>query len=174
MCFHQRIEFDLAPRRASRLTIELADLRVDKPGPTGLGYVRLEVERSQQWRQTVKPLLMDGFFISFRAGQEALVRAVLEGRDVLAVMPTGSGKSLCYQLPAVVRPAKVAGAPRSATIDHDPERGGVRDALRYVRESQRAGVAFAVVFVLATFFVGYSLYRFAEEASIGLNEFDEE
>ena len=39
---------------------------------------------------------------SFRAGQEALVRAVLEGRDVLAVMPTGSGKSLGYQLPAMM------------------------------------------------------------------------
>jgi ATP-dependent DNA helicase RecQ len=37
----------------------------------------------------------------FRHGQEEIVRAVLEGRDVLAVMATGSGKSLCYQLPAV-------------------------------------------------------------------------
>jgi ATP-dependent DNA helicase RecQ len=41
---------------------------------------------------------------SFRAGQEALVRAVLEGRDVLAVMPTGSGKSLGFQLPALLLP----------------------------------------------------------------------
>jgi ATP-dependent DNA helicase RecQ len=41
---------------------------------------------------------------SFRQGQEALVRAVLEGRDVLAVMPTGSGKSLGFQLPAVLLP----------------------------------------------------------------------
>ncbi len=41
---------------------------------------------------------------TFRVGQEALVRAVLEGRDVLAVMPTGSGKSLGFQLPAVVLP----------------------------------------------------------------------
>jgi ATP-dependent DNA helicase RecQ len=41
---------------------------------------------------------------SFRAGQEALVRAVLEGRDVLAVMPTGSGKSLGFQLPALMLP----------------------------------------------------------------------
>ena len=41
---------------------------------------------------------------SFRTGQEALVRAVLEGRDVLAVMPTGSGKSLGFQLPALMLP----------------------------------------------------------------------
>ncbi|MBV8071025.1 MAG: ATP-dependent DNA helicase RecQ [Acidobacteriaceae bacterium] len=39
----------------------------------------------------------------FRAGQEAVCRATVEGRDVLLVMPTGSGKSLCYQLPAVAR-----------------------------------------------------------------------
>ena len=41
---------------------------------------------------------------SFRPGQEALVRAVVDGREVLAVMPTGSGKSLSFQLPAVLLP----------------------------------------------------------------------
>jgi ATP-dependent DNA helicase RecQ len=41
---------------------------------------------------------------SFRAGQEDLVRTVLDGRDVLAVMPTGSGKSLGFQLPALLLP----------------------------------------------------------------------
>src|SRR5881396_877441 len=40
----------------------------------------------------------------FRDGQEQIVSAVLGGRDVLAVMPTGSGKSLGYQLPAVMLP----------------------------------------------------------------------
>ena len=38
---------------------------------------------------------------SFRPGQEAVVDALLSGRDVLAVMPTGAGKSLCYQVPAL-------------------------------------------------------------------------
>src|SRR5271168_3925395 len=42
-------------------------------------------------------------FEAFRSGQSEIVAAILDGRDVLAVMPTGSGKSLCYQLPALLR-----------------------------------------------------------------------
>jgi len=38
----------------------------------------------------------------FRPGQEELVRAVLEGRDALGVLPTGGGKSVCYQVPALM------------------------------------------------------------------------
>ena len=43
-------------------------------------------------------------FPAFRGQQEAIVRDVCAGRDVLAIMPTGAGKSLCYQVPALVRP----------------------------------------------------------------------
>lgn len=43
-------------------------------------------------------------FAKFRPGQEEVVRAVLAGRDAMAVMPTGQGKSLCYQLPATLLP----------------------------------------------------------------------
>lgn len=42
-------------------------------------------------------------FSAFRANQEAVCRATTDGRDALLVMPTGAGKSLCYQLPAIAR-----------------------------------------------------------------------
>ena len=41
-------------------------------------------------------------FERFRPGQEAIIETLLDGRNVLAVMPTGSGKSLCFQIPALV------------------------------------------------------------------------
>src|ERR1700730_884851 len=41
-------------------------------------------------------------FAGFRPGQQEILEAVLAGENILAVMPTGSGKSLCYQLPAIV------------------------------------------------------------------------
>ncbi|MCY3565936.1 MAG: DNA helicase RecQ [Gammaproteobacteria bacterium] len=42
-------------------------------------------------------------FSEFRPGQEAVIETLLAGRDALAVMPTGSGKSLCFQIPALLR-----------------------------------------------------------------------
>ncbi len=54
--------------------------------------------------KSLPEILQEGFgFASFRPNQEPVCRAVIAGKDVLLVMPTGSGKSLCYQLPGVVR-----------------------------------------------------------------------
>ena len=43
-------------------------------------------------------------YSSFREGQEELINTILSGRDALAIMPTGAGKSLCYQVPALLLP----------------------------------------------------------------------
>ena len=69
-------------------------------------------------------------FDGFRPGQQEIVAAVAEGRDVLAIMPTGGGKSLCYQLPALMR--------EGVTVVISPLIALMRDQVRALRE---AGVA---------------------------------
>ena len=50
----------------------------------------------------LKQLLQDRFKLDdFRAGQRDIIEAIISGKDALAVMPTGGGKSLCFQTPAI-------------------------------------------------------------------------
>lgn len=73
-------------------------------------------------------------FASFRPGQEDVIAAVLAGENVLAIMPTGSGKSLLYQLPAVLRPG--------LTIVVSPLIALMRDQVQQLR---RHGIAAAAL-----------------------------
>jgi ATP-dependent DNA helicase RecQ len=73
-------------------------------------------------------------FADFRPGQREILKAIFAGEDVLAVMPTGSGKSLCYQLPAIVR--------RGLTIVVSPLIALMRDQ---VQQLQARGIAAAAL-----------------------------
>lgn len=54
---------------------------------------------------TPEQVLKDNFgFKTFRSGQKEVISRVINGENVIAVMPTGGGKSLCYQIPALVKP----------------------------------------------------------------------
>ena len=64
---------------------------------------------------------------AFRPGQEEIVDAVTAGRDVLAIMPTGGGKSLCYQLPALLRDG--------VTVVISPLIALMRDQVRTLQET---------------------------------------
>ncbi len=62
-------------------------------------------EPSKQMMAAAHAALKQHFgYEDFRPGQDGLVQALLSGRDVLGVMPTGAGKSICYQVPGVVLP----------------------------------------------------------------------
>lgn len=77
------------------------------------------------------PLLRDVFgFDHFRPGQEEIVETVASGENVLAIMPTGGGKSLCFQLPALLRDG--------ITVVISPLIALMRDQVRALQE---AGVA---------------------------------
>ncbi|BFO14354.1 hypothetical protein SHKM778_07420 [Streptomyces sp. KM77-8] len=49
---------------------------------------------------------------AFRGEQEAVIEHVVTGGDAVVLMPTGGGKSLCYQIPALVRPGTGSSSPR--------------------------------------------------------------
>ena len=73
-------------------------------------------------------ILRDIFgFDSFRPGQSEIVEAVSHGENVLAIMPTGGGKSLCFQLPALVR--------HGVTVVISPLIALMRDQVRGLREA---------------------------------------
>jgi ATP-dependent DNA helicase RecQ len=89
---------------------------------------------TQEMAQARKVMKRVFGYDSFREGQEDVIAAVLGGGDVFAVMPTGSGKSMCYQLPALVE--------ERLTVVVSPLIALMRDQ---VKQMQAAGVAAATL-----------------------------
>ncbi|MBR7038667.1 MAG: DEAD/DEAH box helicase, partial [Oscillospiraceae bacterium] len=56
---------------------------------------------------------------AFRPGQRELIGAVLSGRDALGIMPTGAGKSVCYQVPAMLLPGLTVVISPLISLMHD-------------------------------------------------------
>ena len=76
---------------SSRIPISITDTRIAMPPPPTCDQIH-----------TIHTILRETFgFSQFRDNQEDIIQAILAGRDVFAVMPTGGGKSLCYQVPAI-------------------------------------------------------------------------
>ena len=122
----------------------------------------------------------------FRPGQEELVDALLSGRDVLGVMPTGAGKSICYQLPALLLPGvtlvvsplislmkdQVAalsqvGIP-AAFLNSTLSLEQYRDTLRQARQG-----AYKLIYAAPERLAAPGFLRFAQEAEIPLLAVDE-
>jgi ATP-dependent DNA helicase RecQ len=62
----------------------------------------INTDETEQYGRARAALWQYWRYEDFRPGQQDVVRAVVSGRDVLAVLPTGGGKSICYQAPAVI------------------------------------------------------------------------
>lgn len=125
-------------------------------------------------------------YTSFHPGQEEMIDSLSNGRDVLAVMPTGAGKSLCYQIPAIlsdgislvispllslmkdqVRSLNQAGVP-AAYINSSLTEGQIRKALRLAGEG-----AYRIIYVAPERLVSPNFLSFALNADIRLIAVDE-
>lgn len=123
---------------------------------------------------------------SFRAGQEQLVDAILAGRDAFGVMPTGAGKSLCYQVPGLLLPGVTlvvsplislmqdqvralieAGAP-AAYLNSALTPGQYRHALRNARQGQ-----YKIIYVAPERLLTPLFSEFAKSVQISLVAVDE-
>lgn len=100
----------------SQVEIEKKALAVDAlavgmPSPTPnalIPKIATPIAAPTKFDTALDQILLSRFGLStFRTGQRAIINSVLAGKDALAVMPTGGGKSLCYQIPAVFKEGRV-------------------------------------------------------------------
>ena len=137
---------------------------------------------------TSKEELLKQYFghSAFRPGQEALIDALLDGRDVLGVMPTGAGKSVCYQIPALMLPGITLVISPLISLMKDQvaalRQAGVAAAYinsslsyaQYLEVLRRAkGGAYKIIYVAPERLSTEGFLAFAESAELSLLAVDE-
>lgn len=123
---------------------------------------------------------------SFRAGQEEIINSILANRDVLAIMPTGAGKSVCYQVPALALDGITIVVSPLISLMQDQVRSliemGIRGAylnssltprqLALATERAKAGT-YKIIYVAPERLLTDSFIDFAKNANISLLAIDE-
>ncbi len=123
---------------------------------------------------------------TFRTGQEVMIDAILQGRDALGIMPTGAGKSLCYQVPALMLPGiTLVISPlislmmdqvkalnqvgvHAAYINSSLTEGQIHKALQYAAQGQ-----YKIIYVAPERLETESFLNFAGHAEISMVTVDE-
>lgn len=125
-------------------------------------------------------------YSAFRVGQETLIDHILQGRDVLGIMPTGAGKSICYQIPALLMPGITLVISPLISLMKDQvqalNQAGVHAAYinSSLSESQiskalklAAGGQYKIIYVAPERLETYEFMQFARQAEISMLTVDE-
>ena len=123
---------------------------------------------------------------SYKPGQEEIINSIFAGKDVLAIMPTGSGKSICYQLPALLLPGITIVISPLISLMQDQVKAlnevGIKAA--YINSSltesqistvyaRALGGAYKILYVAPERLESYGFTNFAEKAIISMVTVDE-